>query len=223
MILSNELKAGERITEIHTADMLNVSRTPVRIAFRSLEQEGLLEKLERRGYKIRKVTPEEIGGAIEVRGVLEGLAARQAAENGLSVQQRETLQECLILGDDLFTKGSISELDLEDYHDINRRFHSVIIEASCNPAIASALSRNEHLPFASVNALAFDHHNLDNEYKRFNFAHMQHHAAFDAIVHRQGSRAEAIMREHANATLSYAELFANKTADNHVKVIGNDS
>lgn len=210
MIISGELAAGERLAEIPTAERLGVSRTPVRIAFRALEQEGLLTKLERRGYRVREVTPEEVGGAVEVRGVLEGLAARQAAERGLSPEQRKGLLECLDWGDALFEKGYVTEDDLEVYHDLNRRFHALIIEASGNPAIGSALSRNEHLPFASVSSLTVDRNNLEREYRRFNFAHMQHHAAFDAIDHRQGARAEGIMREHAQATLRYAELFASK-------------
>lgn len=52
-----------------------------------------------------------------------------------------------------------------------------------------------------------DRDNLIREYRRFNFAHMQHHAVVDALVNGQGARAEAIMREHANATLRYAEIF----------------
>jgi GntR family transcriptional regulator, vanillate catabolism transcriptional regulator len=208
MILSGELESGQRLAEIPTSEQLGVSRTPVRIAFRTLEQEGLLTKLAGRGYRVRQVTQAEISGSVEVRGVLEGLAARQAAENGLSKQQRSELIELLKQGDDLFSKGSISEQDLAIYHDMNQRFHQIIIEASLNPAITEALSRNEHLPFASVSALAFDRNNLTLEYRRFNFAHMQHHAVFDAINNGQGSRAEAIMREHANATLGYAKIFS---------------
>ena len=210
MIISGELAAGERIAEIPTAERLGVSRTPVRIAFRALEQEGLLIKLERRGYRVRQVTREEISGAVEVRGALEGLAARQAAENGLTEAQRQGLVECLAWGDELFDKGYVTEEDLEAYHDLNRRFHSIVIEASRNPAISSAMQRNEHLPFASVSSLAIDRTQLKQEYRRFNFAHMQHHAVFDAITRRQGARAESIMREHANATLRYAEIFNEK-------------
>lgn len=207
MIISGELPAGERLAEIPTAEQLGVSRMPVRIAFRTLEQEGLLTKQPRRGYRVREVTAEEVSGAVEVRGVLEGLAAAQASQRGLSETQRQGLIECLAEGDALFAKGYVTEEDLETYHDLNRRFHALIIEASANPAIAAALARDEHLPFASISALAIDRNHLDLEFRRFNYAHMQHHAAFDAIEHAQGTRAEAIMREHANATLRYAALF----------------
>ncbi|MBJ7539659.1 GntR family transcriptional regulator [Marinomonas transparens] len=214
MILSGELESGQRLAEIPTSEQLGVSRTPVRIAFRALEQEGLLTKLAGRGYSVRQVTQDEISGSIEVRGVLEGLAARQAAENSLSTSQSKELIELLKQGDELFENGSINEQDLTKYHDMNRRFHQIIIEASNNPAIAEALSRNEHLPFASVSALAFDRTNLKQEYRRFNFAHMQHHAVFDAINNGQSSRAEAIMREHANATLGYAKIFSQMEDSN---------
>lgn len=151
--------------------------------------------------------PRDIAGAVEVRGVLEGLAARQAAERGLSAEARATLEECLAEGDRLFANGQVLLEELERYQRMNMRFHRTIIEASGNPAIAVALARNDHLPFASVSALAVDRDNLEQEFRRFNFAHMQHHAVVDALVNGQGARAEAIMREHANATLRYADYF----------------
>lgn len=221
MILSGELSPGERLAEIPTAEQLGVSRMPVRIAFRTLEQEGLLTKQPRRGYRVRSVTAEELRGAVEVRGVLEGLAACQAAQKGLCGTQRKGLIECLREGDTLFAKGHVTEEDLEVYHDLNRRFHGLIIEASANPAIAAALARDEHLPFASISALAIDRNHLELEYRRFNYAHMQHHAAFDAIEQGQGARAEAIMREHANAALRYAALFgAARDETRTMRVIG---
>ncbi|WP_122687618.1 GntR family transcriptional regulator [Pseudomonas viridiflava] len=207
MIASGELAAGERLMEVPTAERFGVSRMPVRMAFRTLEQEGLLVPFGGRGFQVRSISPHEIAGAVEVRGVLEGLAARQMAEIGVSQQARDELETCLVQGDALFAKGFVTEDDLEVYHDLNMRLHRVIVEGSGNPAIADALARNDHLPFASVTALAVDRNDLVREFRRFNFAHMQHHAVVDALINGQGARAEAIMREHANATLRYAEVF----------------
>lgn len=207
MIASGELAAGERLMEVPTAELFGVSRMPVRMAFRTLEQEGLLVPFGGRGFQVRSISPIEIAGAVDVRGVLEGLAARQMAERGVTQEARDELEACLVQGDALFEKGHVTEDDLEVYHDMNMRLHRVIVEGSGNRAIADALSRNDHLPFASVTALAVDRDNLIREYRRFNFAHMQHHAVVDALVNGQGARAEAIMREHANATLRYAEIF----------------
>ena len=74
MIASGELAAGERLMEIPTAERFGVSRMPVRMAFVTLEQEGLLVRHGGRGYQIRSVSADDIAGAVEVRGVLEGLA-----------------------------------------------------------------------------------------------------------------------------------------------------
>jgi GntR family transcriptional regulator of vanillate catabolism len=219
MIASGELAAGERLMEIPTAERFGVSRMPVRMAFVTLEQEGLLVRHGGRGYQVRSVSADDIAGAVEVRGVLEGLAARQSAERGLSEQAQAALRECLVQGDALFDKGYVTEEDLEAFHDLNMRFHQVIVESSANPAIAEALARNDHRPFASVSALAIDRQDMAREYRRFNFAHMQHHSVFDALVSRQGARAEAIMREHANATLRYAEVFGAISHGERVKVI----
>ncbi|WP_346398794.1 GntR family transcriptional regulator [Pseudomonas syringae] len=218
MIASGELAAGERLMEVPTAELFGVSRMPVRMAFRTLEQEGLLVPFGGRGFQVRSISPMEIAGAVDVRGVLEGLAARQMAERGVTQEARDELEACLVQGDALFEKGHVTEDDLEVYHDMNMRLHRVIVEGSGNRAIADALSRNDHLPFASVTALAVDRDNLIREYRRFNFAHMQHHAVVDALVNGQGARAEAIMREHANATLRYAEIFG-AGQNEHMKVI----
>ncbi|MBD8569232.1 MULTISPECIES: GntR family transcriptional regulator [Pseudomonas syringae group] len=207
MIASGELAAGERLMEVPTAERFGVSRMPVRMAFRTLEQEGLLVPFGGRGFQVRSISPHEIAGAVEVRGVLEGLAARQMAEIGVSQEARDELETCLVQGDALFAKGFVTEDDLEVYHDLNMRLHRVIVEGSGNPAIADALARNDHLPFASVTALAVDRNDLVREFRRFNFAHMQHHAVVDALINGQSARAESIMREHANATLRYAEVF----------------
>lgn len=224
MIVSGELVAGSRIAEIPTAERLGVSRTPIRIAFGALEQEGLLIKLKNRGYRVREITPEEINGAVEVRGVLEGLAARQAAERGLTAEHRKGMLTCLIRGDELFAKGYVTEEDLEIYHEVNQEFHALIIEASHNPAIEIAKKGSEHIPFASVSSLAIDKDNLTREYRRFNFAHMQHHAVFDAMSCGHGARAENIMREHANATLRYAQMLNSELTDSDaIRVIVGDN
>ena len=107
MIASGELAAGERLMEIPTAELFGVSRMPVRMAFRTLEQEGLLVRFGGRGFQVRSVSANDIAGAVEVRGVLEGLAARLTAERGLSAEARAALELCLLQGDELFDKAFV--------------------------------------------------------------------------------------------------------------------
>lgn len=210
-ILSGEFRAGERLAEIPTAEKLGISRTPVRIAFRALEQEGLLEKLPRRGYQVRNVTHAQIVDSVEVRGVLEGLAARQAAEAGINDNIREQLYECLVIGDKLFENGRLDEGGVEKYQEMNSRFHTLIISASGNRAISAALALSEHMPFASVSALTFNPLQLNVEYKRLHYAHMQHHAIYYALVNGQSARVEALMKEHAHAAVAYSDLFTKES------------
>jgi GntR family transcriptional regulator of vanillate catabolism len=72
LIVSGQLPAGERVAEIPLAQRLGVSRTPVRLAFRSLEREGLLTRAGKRGYVVRRFSDADVRTAIEVRGLLEG-------------------------------------------------------------------------------------------------------------------------------------------------------
>lgn len=205
-IASGRLPPGARVVEIPTAEALGVSRMPVRVALRVLEREGLLEKAGARGFRVRAATRDDIVDGVEVRGVLEGLAALRIGERGMSAATERALRTCLADGDAIFAKGRLVEADLAAYQDMNVRFHAAIIEAGGGGAIREALARNEHLPFASVRALAADIARLDREYSRLSYAHMQHHAIFDALANRQGARAESLMREHANATLAHVDF-----------------
>jgi GntR family transcriptional regulator of vanillate catabolism len=84
LILSGDLEAGERIAELAIVERLGMSRTPIRAALMRLEQEGLLEKFPGGGYKVRTFSERDVADAIEMRGTVEGLAARLAAERGVS-------------------------------------------------------------------------------------------------------------------------------------------
>ncbi len=124
-----ELEGGARIAEIPTAELLGVSRQPVRIAFRLLEQEGLLIKNPTRGYTVREISGKLVHDALEVRGVLEGLAAKTLAEQGLSEDQKKTLQHCIQETEKLFNeKDEFGDAELERYHHFNVIFHDTIIE-----------------------------------------------------------------------------------------------
>ena len=222
MIVSGELAPGERLTEIPLADFLGVSRMPIRMALPALEQEGLLERAGKRGYRVRQIKAEDIADAIEVRGTLEGLAARLMVEKGISDKTLEGLKACLRQGDAVFTDGQLREGDFTAYHAMNMRFHGIIVAAGANSAITVALARNDALPLASANSITIDQSHLAQEFKRLHFAHMQHHLIVEAAESGQGSRAEGLMREHANAALKYTDLFKQDSPlpDNYRVIIG---
>ena len=73
-ILTGELKPGERLMEIHLADKLGVSRTPIREAIRKLELEGLVTMIPRRGAEVAQITEKNLRDVLEVRRALDALA-----------------------------------------------------------------------------------------------------------------------------------------------------
>src|ERR1700722_16443525 len=91
LILSGEFGHGDRMSELPLVERLGVSRTPVRLALGKLEHEGLLLALPGGGYVVREFTRADIADATELRGVLEGTAARFAAERGATRRDLRTL------------------------------------------------------------------------------------------------------------------------------------
>lgn len=202
MIIAGEIEGGSRIAEIPTAELLGVSRQPIRMAFRLLEQEGLLIKNPTRGYTVREISGKLIHDALEVRGVLEGLAAKTLAEQGLTDQQKLTLQECIQEIEQLFNEHTeFGDAELERYHHFNVIFHDTIIQGAHNIALLQALAKNNQLPMASAQAITFDQTKALSEYRRLHYAHLQHCSIYDALLHRQAGRAETLMREHSSVVI----------------------
>lgn len=206
MILHAQLVPGQRVREVELANALGVSRTPVREALPILAQEGLLTQLDTRGFVVREFTPQEIMDAIDVRGVLEGLAARTLAEQGVPRRLSQSLHDCLREGDEIFAKRHLVESDEERYGDMNKQFHALIVQGSGSRVIADALERNDRIPFAAAYAIAFDPVDLDKMYDSLSTAHRQHHAIVQALENGEGARVASLMFEHAYATKSSINL-----------------
>src|SRR3954468_13053048 len=95
LILAGELAGGTRIAELAIVEKLGVSRTPIRAALMRLEEEGLLQALPHGGYAVRTFFEGDVSDAIELRGTVEGLAARLAAERGVEPGMLEAARACL--------------------------------------------------------------------------------------------------------------------------------
>ncbi len=199
--------AGTRLAEEAVAQALGVSRTPVRLAFRTLAQEGLLQPAGKRGFVVREFSVEDVLCAVEVRGALEGLAARRLAERGLPADLRSVLQGCIDDGEAMLAKGHLVDADIDLWSRLNARFHGSIVQATDSRVIADAIARNNHLPFASADSITVQKNALQREHQKLRFAQMQHRLVFDALLRREGARAEALMREHANIGVRYGAFF----------------
>ena len=208
MVLRAELAPGQRVAEAPLADLLGMSRTPVRQALPLLAQEGLLAEHETRGYVVRAFTAADIVDAIDVRAVLEGLAARRVAEQGASRALLRELRSCLDDGNALLGKRQVVESDEALYAEMNERFHALILDAAGSAIVTEALTRNGRVPFAGPQALAFDRGHLEQMYDMLQYAHRQHHGIVDALERGEGARVEALMREHAIAVKESINLAA---------------
>jgi GntR family transcriptional regulator of vanillate catabolism len=197
MILRGGLMPGERITETDIARRLGVSRTPIRQALPALAQEGLLTLAGARGYMVRAFTVREVLDAIDVRGMLEGMAGRLVAERGAGRGLVSGLRACLAEGDAMFEGGGALSSDGESpYAEMNGRFHALIVAAAASKVIGDAIAFNDRVPFAAATSFAFDKATPAANFAILRYAHRQHHAIVQALENGEGARVEALLREH---------------------------
>lgn len=197
LILSGRLRPGERISELQAVEITNVSRTPVRLALVRLEDEGLLQAIPSGGFMVKAFTERDILDSIELRGTLEGLAARFAAERGASARSLEPLKECLADLDQLVRQDAVSVEAFSTYVTSNARFHALLNELSGSAPVIREIDRVSALPFASPSGFVMAQSALPEAHQILMIAQDHHRIVLDAIENREGARAEAVMREHS--------------------------
>jgi GntR family transcriptional regulator of vanillate catabolism len=196
LILGGELKPGARIAELWLVERLRVSRTPVRLALVRLAEEGLLDALPNGGYAVKDFSESDIVDAIELRGTLEGLAARFAAERGVNPQRITEARECLAHIDMALAQPALTDETFALYVQQNARFHALLAAMAGSPLLTRQLEKAKALPFASPNGFVMAQ-SVGPLRDVLVVAQAQHHMVIEAIVQREGARAEALMREHA--------------------------
>ncbi len=199
LIVGGELASGERVPELALVERLGVSRTPVRAALQRLQEEGLLEALPGGGFAVRGFAEADIHDAIEVRGTLEALAARLAAERGVGVTLRHEARSnaCRRIDALLAEATALSAAAFAKYVAHNRQFHALLAEMSGSAIVRRQIERVITLPFASPNGFVMVQTSGPQARDTLVVAQEQHHAVIQAIDAREGTRAEALMREHA--------------------------
>ena len=197
LILGGDLVAGDRVTELALVDRLGVSRTPVRAALLALQDEGLLEPLPGGGCAVKAFSEAQIRDAIEVRGTLEGLAARLAAERGVAPSLLALAAQTLARIDALLAAPALTERSFSGYVDDNARFHALLASMADSEAVQRQTERAAAQPFASPSAFVMAATAGPQARDQLVVAQAQHHAVLEAIERREGARAEALMREHS--------------------------
>lgn len=133
-ILKGDLKPGERLMEIHLADQLGVSRTPIREAIRMLELEGLVKMVPRKGAQVAKISREDVQDVLEVRKALDTLAVKLACDR---ITEDEIAK--LKAEEDKF-ESTLKTEDATLIAEADVAFHDVIQAASKNKRLKNMIS-----------------------------------------------------------------------------------
>lgn len=182
-IASGKLAPGDRIIQEQVAQALGVSRQPVQQALALLRNQGVLQDAPGRGLLVTPLDPDHVQHMYDMRSVIEGLAARCAAEHGAERAARSGAA-LIDAGRRAVASGSVAKMI-----DADMRFHEFIYRLSGNPLVAPTL--DTHLTYTQRvmgEVLMRDERPRD--------IWDQHESIMQAIVAGDGARAETLMRRH---------------------------
>lgn len=205
MILTGELRAGDKLLENRLAEQTGVSRTPVRDALNRLNAEGLvvLERY-RRGY-VSSFSFDDVSEIFRLRAILEGHAAGRAATR-ISAADMAKLEELEATMESQFEALGWNE-HLEGFDVSNAQFHMIIARAAQSPRLERILASSLELP-ASI----FNHYSEPVE-QRTRRTHVQHREILSALKAGNPEWAEAAMRTHLISLLPSSADFSKGPGD----------
>ena len=184
MIMERQLLPGEKIPQEQLAEDLGISRTPLVNALKFLEKEKLVQSIPRRGFFMRTFTKKEMISIFELREVLEGLAARKAA-------QKITDHQIVQLGK--FFKQFTGDKNIDNirtYAREDRRFHNFLLDIGAKEFLKSILD--------TYNIISYSYQVLAPEglVRHPRDTIREHQAMIAAIAKRDAEAAENLMRRH---------------------------
>ncbi len=162
-ILTGQLKPGERLLEVHLANKLGVSRTPIREAIRKLELEGLVIMIPRRGAEVARITEKSLKDVLEVRRALDALSVELACDRITEEDMKRLLQACQD-----FEKAAKGK-DASVIAKADVALHDIIVEATGNQRLAQLVN------------------NLSEQMYRYRFVYIKEESKHDMLVaeHRE--------------------------------------
>lgn len=186
-IILGEIRPNERLVESELAEVMKVSRTPIREGLQRLAAEGLIKSV-RRGWVVRELDPEEIREIYEIREALEGFAARLAAAKATDAQLRK-LERMVEL------RAGTPPADKSQLVLSNDLFHSTIFKAAGNTRLQHEILRASEYYFNLKVATLY------TEEEKAATA-VQHIEMVRALRNRDGDEAERISRMHIREALT---------------------
>jgi DNA-binding GntR family transcriptional regulator len=188
-IIELRLRPGEPLREVALAEQLGVSKTPLREAFARLEQEGLVETTSFKGAVVTGYSERDLNEIYELRTLLEGAAARAAAERS-SAETLDELRDVVVRSRELRDMG-----DLAGLADLLGHFDLIVYSQVTNQRIA-ALIENLRAHLTRIGKLT------EAIPGRVEASVEEHAAIVDAIVARDPDEAERLMRVHISSVLA---------------------
>jgi DNA-binding GntR family transcriptional regulator len=185
-IKTGELEAGMKLNEMDLAEHLKISRSPVREAFRALEEAGLVLLEKNRGVYIREISDTETAELYEVRAGLDEMAGRQLALKITDTQ----LQELHAMLDQL--EASSIHGELNNYFTLNIAFHDRLVELSGN---ATMLGLDRQV----VNRMHLLRRRGFSIAGSSQASHTEHRRILDALARRDPEAVAIAMRQHVQA------------------------
>ncbi len=207
LVMSGEFTGSTRLPEVALADRLGLSRTPLRQAMDQLVSEGLLERIETGGCRAARFTLDDINDAIELRGVIEGTAARLAAERGADPAIMLDAERVLDRIDTALARPD--HIDFDAYILENAAFHQILSRLAGSQLMQREVDRVSRLPLASPSAFLREQELIPDFSASLLRAQHQHRAIVEAIRAREGARAEHLSREHARLARRNLDHLAN--------------
>jgi len=189
LIVTGGLAPGARLNERELCEQLNVSRTPVREAIKTLVQDGLLRAMPNQSPVVSELDPGEISNLIDVVTVIEGLAGELTAKHA----SEEAIAEIGLLHDHMMLHYSRDELP--GYFEANKAFHRKIIALSGNPVL---------IWIWELLALRVDRARYSSNLwpTRWKTAIEEHQLILDALAARDPARTGQALRDHVRNGLS---------------------
>jgi DNA-binding GntR family transcriptional regulator len=196
-IRTGVLRPGDRLIEVDLAAALETSRTPIREALRRLESDRLVDNAPRRGLVVPTASLDDLIEIFEIREVLEGLAARRAAQR-MGEAELEALGETVERMERAMAADDLGALAAASHH-----FHRHLRAGSRHSRLPSMISLLGDTT-RSLNA-----HQLAPE--RVAGAVAEHRAIYEAIAARDADAAERVTRQHSRNALR-AQILAHHLA-----------
>lgn len=185
MILSGELSSGDALREEALAQACGVSRTPVREALRQLEADLLVRRTESQRSYVADWSLDDVADAFELRAMLEGHAAKRAAER----MTDDVIFDLKTCNKAILAAISKPHPDVTTFLDRNREFHGLVLETAGSPRLKGLLTSLIEQPVVWRTA-----HNYDP--KAFQDSHSEHADLISAFERRDGPWAQSIMAGH---------------------------